>query len=151
MKKIPLTQGKFALVDDEDYDWLMQWKWHATNERGRFYAVRTVWGAKQKSVRMHREILGLKYKDGLEGDHANGNTLDDRRCNLRIVTNYENKLNQHGVKGYHYDPHRHRYRAEIWVRGKKKPIGDYLTPDEAHAAYLIAKAIYHVIPERKIV
>jgi surfactin synthase thioesterase subunit len=50
MKQIHLTQGKFALVDDEDFDWLNQWKWHY--DKG--YADRTVDG---KHIYMHRAIM----------------------------------------------------------------------------------------------
>jgi len=61
MKKIKLTQGKCALVDNADFEWLSQWKWCAVKPQGIWYAVRK---AKGYTVRMHREILGLRYKDG---------------------------------------------------------------------------------------
>ena len=57
MKEIPLTQGKVALVDNSNYDWLNQWKWCAHWERGRWYAVRAMprdEDGKQRMIRMHR-------------------------------------------------------------------------------------------------
>src|SRR3990172_7104034 len=58
MKLIPLTQGQFAIVDDEDYQWLSQWKWHARKHGNAYYAVRDVrQNEKRKLIRMHREIL----------------------------------------------------------------------------------------------
>jgi len=95
MKKIPLTRGKYALVDDEDFEWLSQWKWCADKLSGIFYAVRCV---RQKNqciqILMHRQILGLKKGDGKKTDHRNGNGLDNRWENLRICTNAENIRNQ---------------------------------------------------------
>ena len=153
MKEIPLTQGKVALVDDADYEWLMQWKWYAwrAGPNGAFYAVRTKQrNKKQKTVYMHRQILQLRDGDELQGDHINHTTLDNRRSNLRPVTSSENSWNhKRKAKGYYYDPHKRRYRAEIWVHDKKKHIGDYLTPEEAHVAYVKAKRENHRIQERR--
>jgi len=154
VKEIPLTQGKVALVDDADYEWLMQWKWHASRSgsNGVFYAVRTE-GPKGGSTRiyMHREILGLSKGGRLQGDHVNHNTLDNRRTNLRSVTRSENSWNhQREAKGFYYDPRKRRYRAEIWVHNKKKMLGDYLTPQAAHDAHVQAKQRYHQIKERRV-
>ena len=66
MKQIQLTQGKVALVDDLDYDWLSQWKWYAHKEYGEcFYAVRHSYQreGKRRLIPMHRQILGLEYGD----------------------------------------------------------------------------------------
>lgn len=153
MKEIPLTRGQVALVDDEDFDWLMQWKWRTQSLpsfRG-FYAARGVGPRGQHTtVYMHRLILGLQPGDGRQGDHINHNTLDNRRSNLRIVTLQENRWNIQGTKGFYYDPRKRKYRAEIWVNNKKKHLKDCDTPEEAHQAYLDGKARYHRIPERRV-
>mgnify|MGYP001569562641 CR=1 FL=1 len=89
MKEILLTQGKVALVDDEDYGWLNQWNWQSVCRYGKvFYAIRTIWSPIGTRIPclMHREILGLVYKDGIIGDHINRNTLDNRRRNLRTAS-----------------------------------------------------------------
>ncbi len=80
MKRIPLTQGQFALVDDEDYDRLNQFKWHAVKAHRSYYAVRTIKDidGKCKHIKMHREILGLVPNDGVFVDHINCVTLDNR-------------------------------------------------------------------------
>ena len=76
MKKIKLTQGKYAIVDDEDFAYLNQWRWYYHNN----YAVHT---NKNKSrIYMHRFILNTPKK--MFSDHINGNGLDNRRSNLRI-------------------------------------------------------------------
>jgi len=101
MKKIPLTQSQETLVDDEDYEYLMQWKWQAAWSPGvkGFYVVRPqlkdeyTTRAERKQVKMHRVITNAP--NGKHVDHINGNTLDNRRINLRIVTARENALNKH--------------------------------------------------------
>lgn len=90
MKRISLTQGQYALVDDADYEWLMQWKWRvqkttATN----WYAIRTM-GNKQ--ILMHRLILGIS--NDRQTDHINHNGLDNRRSNIRLCTCQQNQFNQ---------------------------------------------------------
>lgn len=91
MKEIPLTQGKVALVDDEDYEWLMQWKWCFHSG----YAIRNRRkddGEGSKHIYMHREIN--KTPPDLRTDHINGVRTDNRKCNLRNVTMQENNMNR---------------------------------------------------------
>lgn len=100
MKKIKLTQGFEAIVDDSDFEWLSQWKWFY--EKG--YAKTWIKG---KRILMHRWILSpAKY---FVTDHINFNKLDNREKNLRIVTRAENnihrekyKINKTGYKGVKY-------------------------------------------------
>lgn len=146
MKMIPLTQGQFALVDDEDYDWLMQWKWNADKIGKRYYAFRgrTIHG-KHITISMHRAILGLQPGDKREVDHINGNGLDNRRCNIRDVSHQENQCNRHGAKGYTwYAPYR-KWRVRLKTKGVETHIGYFDDTGEAHAAYLAAKAELHKI------
>ncbi|MFH1718516.1 MAG: AP2/ERF family transcription factor [Planctomycetota bacterium] len=92
MKYIPLTQGKFAIVDDEDFEWLNQWRWYALRDHCTWYAVRT--DCNRKKIRMHRQILDLQPGDGIESDHKDGNGLNNRRLNLRMATRTQNHQNQ---------------------------------------------------------
>jgi len=149
MKKIILTQGQFAIVDDKNYEWLSKYKWYAHWSPciKSFYAVRNgkkVKG-KQASIKMHREILGLKYGDKRQADHIDHNTLDNRESNLRIVTPQQNKCNRRNVKGFQFDNQANRYQAYITIDRKKKHLGMFATPEEAHNAYLKAKKKYHKI------
>ena len=100
--KIPLTQGKYALVDKEDYDWLIQWNWYYA--RGRAVRTQYLGGGrkhlKNKQVFMHREIM--KTPPGMHTDHINRNPLDNRRSNLRICTPAENRRNN-ASKGISWD------------------------------------------------
>ena len=76
---IPLSRGLFAKVDLADFDYLMQWKWHASWDKctKTYYATRTVnLSGRYRTVIMHRVILGLEWGDPRQGDHRNGDTLD---------------------------------------------------------------------------
>ena len=137
MKRIKLTQGKFAIVDDADYEWLNQWKWQATKPRKVWYAVR--W----KSIRMHREIMGLKKGDGLSTDHRSGNGLDNRQENLRVCTCSENLQNLHNPRGPSSckyqgvcrDRTNNKWMAYITKNRKQITIGRYKNKDKAARAY----------------
>lgn len=98
MKKIPLTQGKFALVDDDDFDYLNQWKWQASWQKNiqSYYAVRTerIDGIR-KTVMMHRVIMNTPID--LQCDHIDHNTLDNRKDQLRNCTRGENQRNRKGA------------------------------------------------------
>lgn len=95
MQKIPLTRGKFAMVDDEDYDFLNQWKWNAHRGANTFYATRGVWikeRKKMKEVAMHRVILGLTDSK-IHVDHKDHNGLNNQKENIRRATPSQNCAN----------------------------------------------------------
>ena len=93
MKFIPLTQGKFAIVDDEDYDWLMTWKWCAVKQGHTFYAYTNTPRSQGKTlIGMHRFLMC--HPKGMDIDHINHNGLDNRRSNIRIATRRENAANR---------------------------------------------------------
>ena len=105
MKTIPLLNRRkeivdYALVDDEDYEWLSQWSWfRRKSPRSRtFYAARSERGSSRRLL-MHREILKDKLSDGLEVDHENHNGLDNQRRNIRAVTHQKNILNSQPRRG----------------------------------------------------
>ena len=99
MRKIPLTKGMYALVDDKDYKELMKHKWCVTRAGNSFYAVRSSSMKKgpRRLIFMHRQIL--KPPPGYQCDHKNHNTLDNRNRNLRIATHAQNIRNQPKRKG----------------------------------------------------
>jgi hypothetical protein len=145
MKKIPLTQGKFALVDDKNYKDLMQFKWYALHQGNTFYAVRNVWiDGKRTAERMHRRILGLKLGDGKHTDHINHNGLDNQLNNIRVCTHKENHQNQKKssnntsrFKGVHWDKQHKKWRAMIMVNFRKKHLGYF--DDKIDAAKIYNK------------
>lgn len=144
MKKIILTKGMFALVDDEDYQWLSQFKWYAKKSNKIYYAVRQqrVSKYKQVTVLMHREILGLKQGDTREGDHLNHNGLDNQRNNLRICGHAENQHNQRPqknksskYKGVSWRKLALKWRSQIKVNGHQTGLGLFLSEIDAAKAY----------------
>lgn len=99
-KTIPLSQGKVALVDDEDFEWLSQWKWTYSKHYSTGYAYRNPSSTglvTRSKVYMHRAILSPPQ--GREIDHINGDGLDNRRWNLRICTHAQNLWNSRKRKG----------------------------------------------------
>lgn len=149
MKRIKLTQGQYALVDDEDYDWLMQWKWYAQWSKctQSFYAVRRQYVGKRVtiSILMHRQLLLLEKGDKRQVDHSDHNTLNNQRFNIKIVTCRQNHWNRLNVKGYTYDKRKKKYQSQITVGGCNKWLGYFDTPFEAILAYTEAKATYHCL------
>lgn len=149
MKKIPLTQGKFAIVDDCDYEYLMQWKWHYRNDD---YAVRTDrTNGMQQTIRMHRIILErMGFKNFVRSDHINRDRLDNRRCNLRSATNRQSNCNRsrfrNNISGYigvcWYKQYGN-WHAQIGINGKQTHIGYYDNLKEAAKAYNKAALKYH--------
>ena len=132
-KIIPLTQGKFTLVDDEDFEYLNQWKW---SYDGR-YAERNVGG---KICRMHRVIIHTP--DGMDTDHINLNKLDNRKENLRVCSRSENKMNikkqannTSGYKGVDFQKYCKKWRARMQIRDINYNLGDFDSPVEAARAY----------------
>lgn len=97
-REIPLTKGQVALVDAEDFEWLNQWKWSVRFDKstGCFYAQRYAYsGGVKQNIIMARLILGLEKGDLRQADHVDtGNTLDNRRFNLRIATQSQNNANR---------------------------------------------------------
>jgi hypothetical protein len=138
MKKIPLTQGKFALVDDADFEWLSQWKWHY---EGRYAARRNYIGFingknKGKKVYMHKELL--KPEGGLDVDHINRNKLDNQRENLRVLSRSKNVFNRDkletntsGYTGVYWLKLKKRWRASIEVENTKVYLGTFVDKSDA--------------------
>lgn len=140
MKRIPLTQGKFALVDDADFNWLNQWKWCVFFNGHSWRAVRVV---RKKTIYMSRFMVDAPQ--GKLVDHHNHDTLDNQRHNLRICSCTQNNANQiirnytiSKYKGVYWDKTRQRnkrWSANIKKEGKVCRLGRYLTEIEAAKAY----------------
>jgi hypothetical protein len=137
MKEILLTQGKVAIVDDEDYEYLSQWSWCYSGGYANRYFHRKM---KSKSISMHRMIMNTP--DNMDTDHINHNTLDNRRCNLRICDKFQNnqnrsisKNNTSGRKGVAWYKRYGKWRVQIQFNNKKIHVGYYDDIDDASKAY----------------
>ncbi len=149
--RIPLrrrdgTIRAYALVDAVDFEWLSQWRWCLGADG---YAMRNEWLAgrarKQRTVLMHRAILGLEPGDPRQGDHVNRDRLDYRRENLRIAERAE-KDNQQNVpanagsssqyRGVCWDKQHRKWKAQVQLDGRQHYLGYF--PDEAEAGTVAA-------------
>lgn len=145
MKQIELTQGQFALVDDEDYEHLKQWKWQAQKGTHTFYAVRTDYSKGKKFKRllyMHCEILGITGNRDIHGDHKDRNGLNNQRSNLRTATTSENNANRISLKnvsskykGVGWHKSTNKWCAYIRKENNQFHLGLFNTEIEAAIAY----------------
>lgn len=160
MKEIKLTQDKVTLVDDNDYEYLMQWQWNASKGVKTYYARRTA-NDPRRTVIMHRELLGAKK--GQMVDHKDHNGLNNQRENIRLCSardncrnrpsrglskylgvvqfccckQYTNKAGEQIEKKYHY------WRTSVYVDGKRKYLGSFSSEIEAAIIYNIAARKYY--------
>lgn len=144
MKTIPLTRGYFTIIDDEDYERVNQFKWSVSFSDGIPYARYSYQrDGKACKVSLHHLIVGKKPRT--HTDHINGNTLDNRRGNLRICTPQENIWNSRrnpGTSGYIGVSPAQRpgyWRVQIVVNRKRKSLGSF--PDKCLAAAAYDRAV----------
>jgi hypothetical protein len=149
---IPSRPNIFVMVDDEDFEWLSQWKWHPHQGSSQIYARRcqqTNWVSRK--VTMHAEIL--KPGPGLVVDHIDGNALNNQRSNLRVCTNAENQRNRHkqrtrdgrkttssfkGVSWHKASSVKRPFVAQITVGNRTLHLGSFASELEAAIAYDVA-------------
>ncbi len=145
-RKIPLTQGQYAIVDRERYEEIARYKWFAHNSHSGYYALRTTKEKKDgrtrpKIVRMHWVVL--EPPEGRFIDHINHNGLDNRRANLRVVTNRQNIWNSRKrkgkcsskYKGVHRVKGEKKWRARIQHKDRMIFIGEFDDEKAAAKAY----------------
>lgn len=144
MRQIELSQGLFTVVDNDDYEELSKYKWSAAFDptQNCFYAIRKDYTI-NKTLRIHRVIM--KTPAHLQVDHINHDTLDNRKINLRNVTNSQNMMNTRKrnnsnriYKGVSYrfsDNRKKHYQARIAIDGVRIGLGYYSSEIEAAQAY----------------
>lgn len=150
-REIRLTKEQVSIVDDDDFEYLSQWKWFAkwnASSRG-FYACRSERrNGKSGTVWMHRQIMQAEWPTRV--DHVNRQGLDNRRSNLRLATAAQNNQNARlredstsGIRGVNWRKDSRKWRARIAVEGKKITIGLFDKIEDAKAAYAEAARKYH--------
>lgn len=148
-KIIPLSHGRYVIVDADAYSHLSKFKWRFHNG----YAVRQHYMGIIEgkpiywNMQMHRIITNCSSK--YEVDHINGNRLDNRITNLRFCNdkqNAHNSMNRGGsskYKGVHWDKRKRRWIAQIGIEWKRIHLGNFLSEEQAAAAYNQAAIKYH--------
>jgi len=143
MNEIKLSKNKKAIVDSLFFDSLKKYKWFATDGGNGFYAVRnsSIKHGKRKLIYMHHCIAGFPLGKKVI-DHINGNILDNRASNLRLVFHRENisksirkKKKTSKYVGVRWDKNAGKWRAQIKIHGKQKHIGLFDSEDTAGVAY----------------
>ncbi len=143
MKEIQLTRGFTTQVDDEDFEWLNQWKWYYFKTNRNSYACRSKKIPKTRSserIYMHRIIL--KANSDQECDHSDNNGLNNQKYNIRLCSHQNNMLNCRKRKGTTskyfgvcYYPSRDKFYAYITHNGKRTYLGWHDTEMGAALAY----------------
>lgn len=145
-KEISLSQGQFAVVDDDLYKELSKYKWYATKKKLTYYAERHVqiFESKRYHIKMHHAVIGKPPK-GFVTDHKDGNGLNNKKCNLRFITVRQNSQNRPNCKFTSVYPRvswykrSKKWRASIKMNGKSIHLG--LFAEEIDAAEIYRKAI----------
>lgn len=142
-KRFPLANGASFLVDDEDVRFVLSVGWAASGGEARYVGRCVKRNGKWTTEYLHRVIA--RAPEGTEVDHINGDTLDNRRSNLRIVSRGENERaktqakgdSRTGVRGVTWLPRRHRWIAYYYERGRCRQLGSFVSLAEAeHVASL---------------
>jgi hypothetical protein len=141
MKIINLTQKQYTIVDDDDYENLIKFKWYARKDCNTYYALRFKYNNKKHTeILMHRLILNAP--NNFKVDHIDGNGLNNQKYNLRLCTSQQNnfnmgisKHNKSGFKGVSFCKSRNKWYAYIMINGRTKNLGRFLSINEAALKY----------------
>jgi hypothetical protein len=140
VRQIPLSQGKVALVSEEDYERVSEHIWSYTLQHGKEYGISNSVGLPRLTY-LHRFILGLGPGDS-EVDHINGNGLDCRRENMRLATRSQNMVNRDRppnttsqYRGVTWLIKNRKWMAQIKANGKRRYLGSFTDEEDAARAY----------------
>lgn len=138
MIQVPLTQGRFALVDDADFALVSQFKWYVCICKNTCYAMRKeIIDGKYKRIGLHSFLMGAIDK---LCDFIDGNGLNCQRSNLRIATRSQDAMNKKAwgsskYLGVSYNVKNGTWRSYIRIKGKLKSLGSYVFENDAALAY----------------
>lgn len=141
MKEIKLTQGKVTLVDDEDYEYLNQFRWYAHKDCKTYYAIKNIRNdGKRSTITMHQKIM--KTPKGMKTDHKDHDGLNNQKYNLRICSTQQNGANREkqigcssDFKGVFWSKRDKKWAACIGINKKSKRLGLFNSEIEAALVY----------------
>ncbi len=150
-RRIYLGENEWTILDQQDYCRLKHFKWVINGNGTKFYAARfiKIGPGKAKIMRLHREIMNPP--EGLLVDHKNGDSLDNRRANLRLATHSQNTCNSRKTssetssrfRGVTFKKHIRKWAARIKYLGKEIYLGVFDSEIDAARAYDRAAIKYH--------
>jgi hypothetical protein len=149
LAEVTLTKGYITTIDAADVPLVKDRNWSALVLKRNVYAVRGTELSGQKTmILMHRVLTDAPA--GMDVDHKDGHSLNNRQYNLRVCTHGENVLNKamrsdnkSGFKGVCWETRAQKWRAEISCDGVVRYLGYFASPEEAHAAYSAAAYDLH--------
>lgn len=142
MKEIELSKGYVALIDDEDFELVNQYSWHASFSHNKVYASTrmSMMNGRRNILFMHRLIMNAPSH--LEVDHKDGDSLNNTRSNLRLATHAQNQMNirkKKGMtsqfKGVHKLQDLNKWCARIKFNQISISLGRFTSEIEAAKAY----------------
>lgn len=136
-----------ALIDAADAEWAAQWRWSLDSDG---YAVRAEYAGPGKYLpllRLHRELLGLTGDASVDVDHWDGDPLNNRRTNLRVLPkggNAQNRKSNSGSSSRHRGVSwaRNGWRVDVYANGKSHYLGCYASEEEAAEVARAARLIH---------
>lgn len=146
MKEIQLTRGLVALVDDEDFEYLNQFKWYAAKDHNTFYAARNGYkDHKQFKIMMHWDIMGSKMIDHMDRDGLNCQRLNMRKCNhsQNRINSIKQSNTSSKYKGVSWDKHAKMWNVRICIDKKRKNLGYFKDETKAAICYDVAAEKYY--------
>lgn len=151
MAVLPISGGKYySEVDDEDFEYLSQWKWRIVSGYGARNERYTDSSGKRRRRTLHLHRVINETPDGFFTDHVNGNKLDNRKCNLRTVTPKQNQQNKKtsshstsGYKGVGWCKQTKKWRVSLFAEGKFLNLGRFSCIKKAIEVYNSAALKYH--------
>ena len=141
VKEIQLANNKgVALVDDEDYDKLIKYKWHLRDIKIMHAGTKVKIDGKWFEKRMHHFLVNVP--EGFEVDHIDQNGLNNQKSNLRVATHSQNMMNRNSFKGssskykgVSFDKKCNKWRSEVSLNKKHYYLGMFENESDAAMAY----------------
>ena len=137
-----VIRGVEVKIDEDDSHWVLCWSYHVLRSK----KAKTIYVQRSDGKLLHRLLMGLELGDRRQVDHINGDGLDNRRENLRIVTQAQNQANRgrnrnnkSGLKGVYWNKTKGAWQTSIQMGGRKNNksiyLGRYATKEQAYEAY----------------